>query len=364
MYGSPQSRQTMFMMTESLSSPISTHKTNNRAAHENQILQPGMHNGLNSIIPHSSFHVSPTPIPQREYSQQDSYNLPLVAPPSGQQVASFSDVQVVQASRNQSQTPVSTQNGYVQAPGLTLGHVPGLQQLLEKPVVLTPPQMELLKQRLQQQKCGTSFKQTWGMLLARVVPANGGNLHSVAQYEHTFRMAKGYQQLLTDKAAQQSRQQQSMDQPSHSPGQSSQAPPQLRPYGYQTHPSQRSQQLPTNVDTQEDRSNAVLTSSVGSRPGQYMGIACTNCHEMWANTWCDDGDPCENCSSSGAKCRRPACEHADVPQAQCPKQRRCNRAHSDRQWTLAEYRKDLKRKGKQGDAREPPAKKKRIEGSQ
>ncbi|KAF2865475.1 hypothetical protein BDV95DRAFT_623759 [Massariosphaeria phaeospora] len=83
--------------------------------------------------------------------------------------------------------------------------------------------------------------------------------------------------------------------------------------------------------------------------------ACTHCHLNWWNASCDGAEPCANCVASGsANCERPPCR--DFGGDACKRRyTSCFRAHEESGFgNIAEFKKDLKRRGKKGDAKAAP----------
>jgi hypothetical protein len=222
------------------------------------------------------------------------------------------------------------------------------------------------------------MRQFAGGRLIRLVP-DDGDKHSVEQYNYVIAITRQFMQLRETQARKQALAAQQSN--SQQPGQGgaayaaeaqsnqsiSQPPdtPQLQPYGVQPHPSDRKAKRSTTTPTPAPQPRARSKTPVAGQ-GPHRGIACTACHEMWNNTWCDDEGTCENCTDKGIACTRPSCEHSAMPRSECPKGSRCNRAHQGMHddWTLVPYRKDLKRKGKQGDERPMPAKRRRVLGDE
>lgn len=79
---------------------------------------------------------------------------------------------------------------------------------------------------------------------------------------------------------------------------------------------------------------------------------CLHCHERWWNETCDNGEPCQNCSSSGTSCERPECHQE---RGTCTNAR-CSRVHEgDARFRYVVSRpKPLRRKGKMGDRVDSP----------
>jgi hypothetical protein len=294
-----------------------------------------------------------------------------------------------QLSRSQHQIQMQhnvAQNG----DGQTASQYPGLQRLSHA-FDPTPAQNIIIQKHLEE-KIPVNVRELYRWCLLRLKPGNG-DAHTTQQYEfavqhvqHLQKQNRARVKQVLDKETQGSGQTSALQQAENQhqtantgsifhakmvpniPKASAADTSQLQPHGFQEYPTSRPtkpskiahQQQPCPATSYNQAANSITAPSMG----QYTGIACTACHEIWANQWCDDNEPCENCADRGTTCHRPSCESGHAPKTQCTKTGRCNRAHLEMNdnWTLAPWRKDLKRKGKQIDEREWPAKRKRLEG--
>jgi len=308
-------------------------------------------------------------------------------PNTAQQAALLNMARAPQPSQSQQQMQRNAaQNGHTQTSNSDLD-----LRFLKQPFKPTPEQQSVMDNFLQQ-KIQPELRGNFQKFLLCMQPGNG-NGHTIQQYQCAAR------QVIRIQKQKQAELQQSMQQRAQGGGQAPilqqnknpqqmadsglvfqakmipnvpKAPsiPQLQPHGLQEHPTSRPTQSSTNTNALPQQPDPAAISnpvakptSTSNGPGQYTGIACAACHEIWANLWCDDNEPCENCAAKGTTCQRPSCESGQLPKEECTKTGRCNRAHvgMDDNWTLAPWRKDLKRKGKQTEDREWPAKRRRVE---